>query len=291
MTVIPASPEPAMAGGRVRAVSARFHRRDLGIIGATAFLVGLCAIALLAHFPNSPTTPDVSAIALPPSGAHPFGTDISGFDVFARTIDAAARDVPIAVTGSLLSLLIGVPIGLFATTGRLGEACMRVIDAFSALPMIVLAIVAIQLLGGGAFDIVAAIAVVNVPRFCRLTRAEAISLRSARFVEAAVAIGCSPVRIAFNHVFRNAYGVVLVQATLAGANAIGVIAALNFLGVGVHPPQPTWGSMIHDGSAMLIQGQWWAAVFPTVAIFLVVCAFTVIADGVEGRVERTGGKA
>lgn len=258
------------------------------MLAATTFLVVFCLAGLWADLPYSPTTPDVDAIGLGPSATHLFGTDATGFDVFSRVVDAAGRDVPVAVAGSLLSLLLGVPVGLFASGGRLGEAVMRGLDGFSALPIIVLVIVAIQLMGGSAFDVILAIAVVNIPRFARLTRAEAVALRSARFVEAAVAIGCSPLRIAFHHIFRNAYGIVLVQATLAAANAIGVIAALNFLGVGIRPPLPTWGGMIHDSSAMFIDGKWWAAAFPVLAIFLVVTSFNLIADWVESRVEGTG---
>jgi ABC-type dipeptide/oligopeptide/nickel transport system permease subunit len=284
MTATAASPAVTSRARARRPATARVLR-NLGVTLSVVFLVGLWIVAEFVTLPHSATVPDVAAIGAPPSGAHWFGADVSGFDVFSRTVYAARSDLPIAVFGALISLLIGVPIGLFTTTGRLGEAVMRVLDAFSAMPLIVLAIVAIQLLGGGAFDVIAAIAVVNVPRFARLTRAEAVTLRSARFVEAAVAIGCSPIRIAVNHVLRNAYGVVLAQAVLAAASAIGVIAALNFLGVGVNPPQPTWGSMIHDGSAMLIEGKWWAAIFPVLAIFLVVSAFTVIADGIERHVE------
>lgn len=271
----------------------RLHltRRDVPALAAALFLIVFCLASRLFALPYSPTTPDPSAIGLAPGGAHLFGTDGTGFDVFSRVIDAAGRDVPIAIAGALVSLVIGVPIGLFASSGKLGEIVMRGMDGFSALPILVLVVVAIQLLGGSAVDIVLAIAVVNVPRFARLTRAEAVALRAARFVEAAIAAGCSPWRIAVNHVFRNAYGIVLVQAALGAANAIGVIAALNYLGVGIRPPAPTWGGMIHDGTTLLINGQWWAAAFPAVAIFLVVVAFNIIADAVEARVERFGGAA
>jgi ABC-type dipeptide/oligopeptide/nickel transport system permease subunit len=281
---------PAAPGLVRRTRLSRWRRNSstAAMVAAVTFLGGFCLAGLFAPLPFNPTSPDVTAIGLGPSLAHLFGTDATGFDVFSRVVDAAGRDVPVAVAGSLLALVLGVPVGLFATGGRLGEGLMRALDGFSALPIIVLVIVAIQLMGGSAFDVILAIAVVNIPRFARLTRAEAVALRSARFVEAAVAIGCSPLRIAFHHVFRNAYGVVLVQATLAAANAIGVIAALNFLGVGVRPPLPTWGGMIHDSAAMFIDGKWWAAAFPVVAIFLVVSAFNVIADWVESRVEGTG---
>lgn len=268
---------------------ARFSATDLSAVAALAFIVIFSFATVIFSLPFSPTTPDVNAIGLPPSATHLFGTDATGFDVFSRVIDAASRDVPIAISGSLLSLLLGVPVGLLASGGRFGDILMRALDGFSALPILVLVIVAIQLLGGTAFDVIVAIAVVNTPRFARLTRAEAVSLRSARFVEAAIACGCSPMRIAVQHIFRNAYGVVLVQATLAAANAIGVIAALNFLGVGISPPTPTWGGMIRDGTTLLINGQWWAAAFPTIAIFLVVVALNIVADGIEGRAENIQG--
>lgn len=267
----------------------RLHRADIGAIVAVVFLLAFCIAGLWGSLPFSPTTPDPNAIGLAPGGRHLFGTDASGFDVFSRVVDAASRDVPIAVAGALVSLVVGVPVGLSASSGRIGEVVMRALDGFSALPILVLVVVAIQLLGGSALDIVFAIAVVNVPRFARLTRAEAVALRSARFVEAAVASGCSPIRIAVHHVFRNAYGVVLVQASLAAANAIGVIAALNYLGVGINPPTPTWGGMIKDGTTLLIDGKWWAAAFPALAVFLVVIAFNVVADAIESRVERAAG--
>ncbi|WP_427017531.1 ABC transporter permease [Pseudarthrobacter sp. P1] len=241
---------------------------------------------MLLPFPHNPLQPDVNSIALAPGAVHWFGTDNNGMDVFSRTIEAARLDLPISLAATAIALAIGVPLGLFATTGRAGEAIMRVIDAFAALPIIVLAVVSIQLMGGGATNVIIAIALVGAPRFVRLSRAAAISLRSSRYVEAAVAIGCSPARVAFNHIFRNAYGVVLVQATLTTAGALSTIAALNFLGVGVRPPQPTWGAMIEDGFSMLIRGQWWAAAFPALTILVVIGSLNIIAGAIENKIER-----
>lgn len=253
---------------------------------AMVIIVGLPLMALVAPLPHDPMRPDTDAIGIAPNGTHWFGTDGNGMDIFSRTIEAAKLDLPVALAATALSLLVGVPLGLFATSGRLGEAIMRVIDAFAALPIIVIAVVSIKLMGGGATDVVLAIAIVAAPRFVRLSRAAAMALRSARYVEAAAAIGCSPVRIAFNHIFRNAYGVVLVQATLTAANALGTIAALNFLGVGVKPPTPTWGAMINDGVTMLIRGEWWAAAFPTAAMLLAIGSLNVIAGAIETKIER-----
>lgn len=253
---------------------------------AVAVVVGLPLAAVFFTFPFDPLQPDVNAIRLAPNAAHWFGTDGNGMDVLARTVEAAKLDLPIALAATALALIVGVPFGLFATSGKIGEAIMRVIDAFAAIPIIVIAVVSIQLMGGGATDVILAIAIVGAPRFVRLSRAAAISLRSSRYVEAAVATGCSPLRIAFNHIFRNAYGVVLVQATLTAANALGTIAALNFLGVGVKPPQPSWGAMINDGVSMLIRGEWWATAFPTLAMVLVIASLNIIAGAIENKVER-----
>jgi peptide/nickel transport system permease protein len=221
---------------------------------AAGIIVALPLAAIFLHLPQNPLQPDVESMALAPNSVHWFGTDGNGMDVFSRTIESARLDLPISLAATAIALVIGVPLGLFATTGVAGEAIMRVVDAFAALPIIVIAVVSIQLMGGGATDVILAIALVAAPRFVRLSRAAAISLRSSRYVEAAVAIGCSPIRVAFNHIFRNAYGVILVQATLTTAGALSTIAALNFLGVGVKPPQPSWGAMIEDGVSMLIRG-------------------------------------
>jgi ABC-type dipeptide/oligopeptide/nickel transport system permease subunit len=223
----------------------------------------------------------------PPGAGHPFGTDASGFDVFSRTIASAKRDLPLALIGTLASMAVGIPLGLFASSGRMGEGLMRVVDAFAALPMIIIAVVAVQLMGGGLLNIVFALAIVNIPRFMRLVRGESLALRKARYVEAAVAIGCSPLRVGFNHIFRNAYGIVLVQASLSAANAVVVIAAMSFLGIGVSPPTPTWGSMIQEGTTALVQGNWWVVFFPALAIFVVVSALNFIADGIEKHFEDT----
>ncbi|MGN6406416.1 ABC transporter permease [Sinomonas sp.] len=255
-------------------------------VAAAVVIIGLPLLALVMPYPHSPLTPNPNAIAVAPNGTYWFGTDGNGMDVFSRTIEAAKLDLPISLAATALALVVGVPLGLFATSGRVGDVMMRVVDAFAALPTIVIAVVGIQLMGGSALDVVFAIAVVAAPRFVRLSRAAALSLRSARYVEAAVAIGCSPLRVAFNHVFRNAYGVVLVQATLTAANALGTIAALNFLGVGSKPPQPSWGGMISDGFSMLIRGDWWASAYPTLAMLLAIGSLNILAGALESRIER-----
>jgi peptide/nickel transport system permease protein len=284
-TIETAEALPATARGRRWRSHADRLRAHLGLVIGVLVLAALLIASVALPLPFDPVKPDPGALVQPPGHGHPFGTDSTGFDVFSRTIAAARRDLPLALLGTLSALLVGVPLGLLAASGRYGEGLMRVVDAFAALPMIMIAVVAVQLVGGGLLNIMLALMVVNVPRFMRITRGEALSLRSSRFVEAAVSIGCSPSRVAFNHVLRNAYGVVLVQASVTAANSVVVIAAMSFLGIGVSPPTPTWGSMIQDGTVALVQGKWWVVFFPALAVFVAVSALNLIADGIERHFE------
>lgn len=249
---------------------------------------GVLLLMLLAAFglplPDSPTKPHPTQTLLPPSGAHWLGTDGSGFDVFSRVIAAGRRDLPLALGGSVLALLIGLAIGLLISKkSKAGERAMRVLDAFQAFPLIVLSVTVVSLTGNNIQNIIYAILIINVPRFIRLIRAEALALRESRYIEAATAIGSHPTRVMFRHMLPNVIDVCLVQVSLATANAIIVIAALNFLGVGVSPPEPTWGSMIQDGAHNVSLGQWWIAVFPGCAVFLAVTSLNALADGIGRR--------
>jgi peptide/nickel transport system permease protein len=259
-----------------------FDRWRPGAVVGCLILLGFVVAGYLAPLPYDPTMPDVSAILQPPSAAHWFGTDASGFDVFSRTIQAPSRDLPLAISGTLLSLLIGVPLGLLASgKTRLAELLMRGLDVFQAFPLVIIAVAIVTLTGNHIQNVVYAIAVINVPRFMRLIRGEALALRESRFIEAAVAMGCSPMRLMFRHLLPNVREVILVQASLAAAYALIVIASLNFLGVGVSPPDPTWGSMIQSGAQNIAAGQWWVSVFPSIGLFVAVLCFNAIANGLQ----------
>ncbi|WP_051792668.1 ABC transporter permease [Amycolatopsis jejuensis] len=257
-------------------------RRLSGTIAGSAILAGLILAGFLAPLPHNPTTPDPGAILRPPDETHPMGTDGSGFDILARVIDAAQRDIPLALGGVLVSIAIGVPIGLLAGgRGRWTGWVMRAVEVFQAFPLIVLAIIIVKVSGNRPENVVLALAIVNVPRFIRLVRGEVLTIRESRFVEAAVATGCSPARVTFRHILPNVPGIILVQSSLAAANGIIVVATLNFIGLGANPPQPAWGAMIQDGSQYIPQGAWWAALFPGLAVFVTVVAFNLIADNLE----------
>lgn len=272
---------------QLRLLSLRRLRTSPGLTGLAAGAAVILALLLAGFFlplPYNPTKPDVSAITLPPRAGHWFGTDVNGFDVFSRTIASARHDLPLTLFGTALSLLLGVPLGLLAgSRSTSAGVLMRVLDVFQSFPLVVTSVAIVTLTGNQLRNVVIAIAIINVPRFIRLVRSETLVLRESRFVEAAVVVGCTPARVLFRHVLPNVVGLILAQTSLAAAQAIIVIAALNFLGIGVSPPEPTWGSMIQAGARSIAQGQWWISVFPGLAIFTAVLGFNLIADSLEER--------
>jgi peptide/nickel transport system permease protein len=271
----------------VRALFSYLRRRPgLGIGGS------IIALLLLASFfaplPHDPIVAVPSRALEAPSSEYIFGTDRTGFDVFSRTIRAARLDLALAVAGTLISMVLGVPLGLLASTkNKWSERLMRGLDTFQAFPLLVLAIAVVSLTGNNLKNVVVAIGLINTPRFMRLVRADALAVRESRYVEAAISVGASPVRILRKHVLPNVSGIILVQATLAAANAIVVISALSFVGIGVTPPTPSWGAMIRSGSQNIASGSWWMSVFPGVAVVIAVWALNKIADGVQAGIGRS----
>ncbi|MBX3310383.1 MAG: ABC transporter permease [Cryobacterium sp.] len=252
----------------------------LGLVIIGVFVI----LGLWDPFAHSATTPSSGVISLPPDGSYWFGTDANGFDIFSRTFVAAPRDISLALAGTVVSLIIGTVLGLFAgRRGYLSAFIVRGLDVFQSFPLLILAITVITLLGNQAWSVIAAIAVINVPRFIRLVRSEALVLRESRFVEAAIAIGASPLRVLFRHILPNVREVILAQFSLSAANALMIITTMAFLGVGTSPPHPSWGAMAQDGARVIALGQWWVAAFPCIAIALCVYAFNLLADDLEHK--------
>lgn len=254
---------------------------------ALALLIILGTGKWILPLPFDPVQPNAGSPLSPPSMAHLFGTDSSGFDLLSRTLAAGSRDIPLALAATIISTGFGVPLGLAATSaGRGGELIMRGLDAFQAFPLIILAIAIVTLTGNHLSNVVFAIVLINIPRFMRLVRAEGLSIRESRYVEAAQIYGCSKLRIMFFHVLPNVFGIILAQASLTAANSIIVIASLNFLGIGVSPPEASWGSMIQAGAQNMTTGQWWVVAAPGCAVLLVVTGLNVIADAADRRLSR-----
>jgi peptide/nickel transport system permease protein len=260
------------------------------ITGSPLLALAIVIVFLLATaqwllpLPFDPIRPNVGPSLRPPSLQHLFGTDRFGFDLFSRTLAAGSRDIPLALTGTLLSAAIGVPLGLLSITrGRVGEWVMRGLDAFQAFPLVVLAVAIVALTGNRLENVVLAIAIINVPRFMRLVRAQGLSIRESRFVEAARTYGASWMRILGYHILPNVTGVIIAQASLTAAHSIVVIAALSFLGIGISPPAASWGSMIQSGAQNMTTGQWWVVLFPGLAVLITVACLNVIAEAADRR--------
>jgi peptide/nickel transport system permease protein len=259
----------------------------LGYVLVVAIILSSLFAPLIAPYDPEQANPD--AVLVPPSSSHLMGTDVSGMDVFSRVIYSGRIDLTIAVFGTLVSVLIGLPLGLIAgyfsgtkgIWGWISEGLMRAADVLQAFPVFVLAIALVAALGASVRNVIIAIAFVNAPIYLRLLRTQALSLRERRFVEAARVAGSSELRIVFRHILPNAAAPAIVQLSVNMGWAVLLTAGLSFVGAGVQVPTPEWGSMIAIGAQNMITGQWWPALFPGIAVALTVLGFALVGDSLE----------
>lgn len=254
-----------------------------GLVLGLFVLGSLGAPWLSAH---SPVTTDFNSLLRPPSLAHPFGTDELGRDVLARVLYGGRVSLTVGVVSVALALLLGGLWGLVAGyfRGWLDSVLMRLVDALLAFPFLVLAIALAAILGPGLFNSILAISVVISPAVARLVRGQVLAEVGKDYVTAAEALGAPHSRILFRHILPNLWGPVIVQASLATANAILAEATLSFLGLGVQPPTPAWGSMLNAARGYLDSAPW-LAVFPGLAIFLVVLSLNLLGDALRDALD------
>ncbi|TCI00900.1 ABC transporter permease [Roseococcus sp. SYP-B2431] len=265
----------------------RFVQHKLAMFGLVVVVIFVAA-ALLAPWiaPFDPLETSWSRIRKAPSTTHLFGTDENGRDVLSRVLFGARASLMAGVIAVGGAVLIGVPVGLVAGLGGkwLDILISRIADAMLSIPFLILAIALAAFLGPALENAMIAIAVSASPIFVRLARGMALEARSTDWVEAARALGNPPWRIGLVHVLPNIVPPLLVQATLAIAEAIIAEASLSFLGLGQQPPQPSWGSMLNSAQRF-IEGAPWLAIFPGLAIFLVVLAFNLVGDGLRDALD------
>lgn len=264
----------------------KFLRRKIvlfGVVSLVLLAVLAAAIPFLSHY--DPTTLDVLARLQPPSGKHWFGTDEFGRDIFTRVIAGGRYSLSIGALVGLIATIAGVMMGLFAGFfKRLDTPIMRVVDALMSFPDILLAIALVAILGPSLFNVVLALAVVYTPRVARVVRASTLVVREMLFVEAARALGVSTGRILFVHVLGNTLSPILVQATFIFAYAVLAEAGLSFLGLGVPPELPTWGTMVASGQAYADQA-FWLVLFPGLAIVLAAVSLQMVGDGLRDMLD------
>jgi peptide/nickel transport system permease protein len=279
---------PAVAPDPARAV--RGGRRPLRLLRAPGTGFGLAVIALLllmalvgpALAPYSPTRQDHDAILAGPGSGHLLGTDELGRDLLTRLVHGVRPSLAAGLISVGLALVLGVPIGLLAGHfgGWLDELLMRAADALWSFPGLVLAIAVAAILGPGLANAMVAVGIVYAPVFARLVRAQTLAVRELEYVEAARSVGASDPRIMARYIWPNVSPPVLVQSSVMLGQAILFEAALSFLGLGLQPPAPAWGSMLRT-AYQYIEVDPWYSIFPGAAIFVAVLAFNLLGDGLR----------
>jgi peptide/nickel transport system permease protein len=254
---------------------------------AIAFAL-LGALFVLAAFgpalaPFDPLETGAGGQLLPPSAQHWFGTDHVGRDIFSRVLCATRLDLLIAFSAVGLSGVLGTAIGSFAGFhgGWFDRVTGRVVDSIMAFPLFVLAMGIVAALGNTLANVVYATALVNLPFYVRLSRAEVLRQRSASYVDAAFLVGNGSTAVIARHVLPNILPPIAVQASLNLGWAVLNAAGLSFIGLGVRPPAAEWGIMVAEGAQYVVSGQWWMCFFPGVALMGAVLCFNFIGDGLR----------
>lgn len=258
-------------------------RNRLAALGV--LIVGLLIVAAILAPWLAPYAPEVqfsSDARQPPSLQYLFGTDIIGRDNFSRILYGTRVSLLVGVASMVLAATLGITIGLVAGYygGRLDAVLMRTMDALLAFPAVLLAIFIISVLGPSLLNAILAVGIVYMPSFARLVRANAISIREKEYLESARAVGLSDIHIMGRVILLNSLSPIVVQFSLGVGYAILVEAGLSFLGLGVQPPTPAWGSMLGYGRNYMSIAPWLTA-FPGLAIFVTVLGFNFVGDGLR----------
>src|ERR1700754_2766914 len=265
----------------------RLFKRKGAVVGLTV-IATFILIALFAQLvsPYDPIATSWSLVRKAPSAQHWFGTDDLGRDVLARIIYGARASLMAGAISVGIALSIGVPCGLLAgyRGGFIDALISRITDAMLACPFLILAIALAAFLGPSLGNAMIAIGISATPIFIRLTRGQVLSVKAEDYVEAARAMGNPRWRIALFHILPNIMPALLVQATLSIAAAIIAEAALSFLGLGQQPPAPSWGSMLNAAQRFLTNAPW-MAIWPGLAIFLVVLSLNLLGDGLRDALD------
>ncbi|WP_027212246.1 ABC transporter permease [Burkholderia sp. WSM2232] len=272
---------------RTHRALARFMRNRAAVFGA--LLVALVvAAALFAPWltPYDPVQASFMTVRQAPSATHWFGTDELGRDVLSRLLFGARASLLAGVVSVGIAVLLGVPLGLLAGYfGKLVDGMIsRIADALLSIPFLILAIALSAFLGPSLVNAMAAIGISAMPRFIRLTRGQAISVKAEEYVEGARAIGLDHARIIVRYILPNVLPPIIVQGSLTVASAIIAEASLSFLGLGQLPPAPSWGSMLNTAKDFVSQAPW-MSIFPGIAIFLAVLGFNLLGDGLRDALD------
>lgn len=267
----------------------RLRRNRLAMLG----LALMSAILLLAVFADVIANYDTEVVGMnmmerlqTPSAKHWFGTDGYGRDVFARIIHGSRLSLSLSILSMLIAVAIGSMIGAISGYfgGRVDDVLMRLMDMLLAIPPMLMSISIVAALGRSMANLMLALALAYMPVFARVIRSSILSVKDQEFVEAARACGTSDARIILRHIIPNAVGPIIVQATLAMGSSILTISSLSFMGMGIQPPQPEWGTMLYEGRD-LIRTSPYLVIFPGAAIAVSVLSLNLLGDGLRDALD------
>ena len=268
----------------------RLRRRRTAAAGLVVLGMLLASSLAAPLLMGDPDAVDFAAVLQSPSPAHPLGTDQLGRDLLTRVIYGGRISFLIGALALLLALAAGIPVGVISgyAGGTVDLLVQRGVDLLLAFPGFLLALTLIAVLGVGVTNVVVSVAVAAIPVYVRLVRGATLVIREQTYIEAARALGAGDRAIILRHVLPNCLTPVIVQSTLQLGAAILTAAGLGFLGLGVRPPTPEWGTMLGEGQTYLLS-YWFIATFPGLAIFLVVMAFNLVGDGLRDALDPRAG--
>lgn len=261
----------------------RFKKNKSSIAGMIIItILVLCAIFAEYIAPYDPSKQDYSHTLETPSAEHYFGTDEMGRDIFSRIIFGARTSLTVGLISVSLACFVGSFIGAIAGYfgGKFDSLVMRFMDIFLAIPSTLFNISVIAALGPGIINMMIAVGISNIPRYCRIMRAAVLQVKNQEFIEAARAGGAQDFFIIMYHVIPNAFAPIIVQATLSVGSAIIACAGLSFIGIGIAPPTPEWGAMLSNGRDLLRDYSYITA-FPGLAIMITVLSLNLMGDGLR----------
>ncbi|WP_025027031.1 nickel transporter permease [Caldalkalibacillus mannanilyticus] len=270
-----------------RAFYKKLSRNKAALIGGylilSFILIAIFGPLLTQH---DPTKVNYSIKLLSPSAEHWFGTDHNGRDVFTRIVHGMSITLWVGFLSVMVGAIVGIPLGIFSGYygGRVDSLIMRLMDILLAFPGILLALALVSVLGGSLTNVVIAVGIFSVPAFARIVRGSTLAARKLEYIDAVRALGSSDMRIIFKHILPNILSPIIVQATLRIATAILTASALSFLGLGAQPPTPEWGAMLSDGRSYMFDHPH-VALYPGLAIVIVVLAFNIFGDGLRDALD------
>lgn len=271
--------------GQLSQMWRRFRRRRPAMLGLF-MMISLILMAVFANvlfdYNDVAIKQDISNRLSSPSLKHPFGTDDYGRDILARVVHGARISLGIGFASVAIGLISGTFLGALVGYygGILDMIIMRIVEVFQAIPCMLMAMVVVAVAGASPSTLAIALGIAIVPTFTRVARGAVITVREMGYVESAKAIGAGDITIIFAHILPNCFAPLLVQSTLSMAVSILSVSGLSYLGMGINPPTPEWGSML-SSARIYLQGYSYMSIFPGVAIMLTILALNLLGDGIR----------